>query len=96
MGSHMHDGLSGGVLILLSPAMTMLYPAPMLDVVVRGRIVILRLRACGCPFIDVANLHLIDSPNLPLHVQLMQLRRSLSPLACARHLDRGHEPHRGR
>lgn len=78
-----HDGLSGGILYLMSPELARFYPAPRLDPVVLGRIGILRLRACGCPPLDVVNLHLIDTPTLPLHVQLMQLRRCLSPLAFA-------------
>lgn len=41
----MHDGSAGGLLFLLSPALTRLYPAPLMDVVVRGRIAVLRLRA---------------------------------------------------
>lgn len=82
LGTHMHDGASGGLLFLLSPAMAHHYPAPHVDVV-RGRIAILRLRARDCTPIDIANLHLIDSINLPLHIQLAKLRRSFSPLAHA-------------
>lgn len=83
MGTHMHDGLSGGSLFLLSPTIASMYPAPQLDAIVRGRIAILRLRAHACPAVDIPNLHLVDFVNLPLHVQFVRLRHALSPRASA-------------
>lgn len=54
-----------------------------MDVVVRGRIAIWRLRAIDCTSVDVVNIHVVDSANLPLHAQFARLRRHLTPLAQA-------------
>lgn len=90
-GSHMHGGSVAGVFVLLSPALAGIYTIVRLDIVIRGRILVLRLRAEGCPAVDVANIDLVEAADFPVHAQLLLLRRSLSPVSRADHADRGHK-----
>lgn len=90
-GSHMHGGIAGGVLVLVSPALARIYTTMRMDVVVRGRIVVLRLRAEGYMAIDIVNMHLVEAVNPPLHAQFAILRLSLSlslsSCMCTFHMD---------
>lgn len=81
----MHPGVprvSGGPLRYFgrfaSPALLHVYPHPCMDVVARGRIAVLRLRAVGAAALDIFNMHAVDAPNLPLHLQFGCVRRYIN------------------
>lgn len=43
----------------------------------------LRLRAVGAAALDIFNMHIVDAPNLPLHVQFGRVRRYINSLQQA-------------
>lgn len=66
------DGMSGGVVVGVSPRLRTLHPAGRFDVVTQGRVGVLRLRGLDSPALDLANIHLVS-----------ELHEALLPMACA-------------
>lgn len=82
-GSFTAEGNAGGVVFLVAPASVALYTSIVTEVVIPGRIAVLRMRGPEAPPLDIYNFHLVPNGLHSVPSQLHLLSASFSPLRAA-------------
>lgn len=82
-GSFTAKGNAGGVVFLLALAIVALHTSILTEVLVPGRIAVLRMRGPEAPPLDIYNLHLVPNGLHSVSSQLHLLSASFSPLRTA-------------